>query len=83
MMHCANVYKLAAGKVREFYGVRRNHKEKTEKRFWELRKPLNINETISPVVFTGLEIYGRKCAICDWLEDICSQKNNLGAHLLL
>jgi len=46
MMHCANVYKLAAGKVREFYGVRRNHKEKTEKRFWELRKPLNINETI-------------------------------------
>ena len=45
------VYKLTVRKVREFNGVIRNHKDKTEKRLWEFGKRLNFNESISSIVF--------------------------------
>ena len=42
---------LLSLKVREFDGVIRNHKDKTEKRLWEIGKRLNFNESISSIVF--------------------------------
>ena len=43
---------LPSEKVREFNGVIRNHKDKTEKRLWEFGKRLNFNESISSIVFS-------------------------------
>jgi len=37
---------LLSEKVKEFNGVIRNHKDKTEKRLWEFGKRLNFNESI-------------------------------------
>ena len=42
---------LLSEKVREFNGVIRNPKDRTEKCLWEIGKRLNFNESISSIVF--------------------------------